>query len=187
MGRCGLLRVAPGSPRLAPSGIGQHAGDRAKRGGARQEREIVRRPELLRRKRRRGRVASLPSGTTPSWSRNGATTPARSIPTMSGSSSRRTTEWTIRPTGRGRAFPAVRHLPLYSRTYASINPMGDHDTYTLAIPPRERCTYSNRALSNLRRGFSTAAERSCDSPTPTPPAPVTWPIRSPVPRPSAWK
>lgn len=36
----------------------------------------------------------------------------------------------------GSRVSAVRHLPLYSRTYASINPMGDHDTYTLAIPSK---------------------------------------------------
>ncbi|MEN6336471.1 MAG: CARDB domain-containing protein, partial [Phycisphaerales bacterium] len=29
---------------------------------------------------------------------------------------------------------AVRHLPLYARTYASINPIGDRDLYTVSIP-----------------------------------------------------
>jgi hypothetical protein len=31
---------------------------------------------------------------------------------------------------------AVRHLPLYSRTYASINPTGDRDLYTVSIPSK---------------------------------------------------
>lgn len=34
----------------------------------------------------------------------------------------------------GSRISAVRHLPLYSRTYASINPTGDHDMYTVSIP-----------------------------------------------------
>jgi len=31
---------------------------------------------------------------------------------------------------------AVRHLPLYARTYASINPIGDRDLYTVSIPSK---------------------------------------------------
>lgn len=39
------------------------------------------------------------------------------------------------PVNRPGARPAaVRHLPLYSRTYASINPIGDRDIYTVSIP-----------------------------------------------------
>ena len=34
----------------------------------------------------------------------------------------------------GARISAVRHLPLYSRTYASINPTGDRDMYTVSVP-----------------------------------------------------
>lgn len=36
----------------------------------------------------------------------------------------------------GARLAAVRHLPLYSRTYASINPIGDRDIYTVSIPSK---------------------------------------------------
>ncbi len=39
----------------------------------------------------------------------------------------------IRP---GARISAVRDLPLYSRTYASINPLGDRDMYTVSIPSK---------------------------------------------------
>ena len=38
------------------------------------------------------------------------------------------------PQRTGMRPSSVRHLPLPARTYASINPVGEHDVYTLAIP-----------------------------------------------------
>jgi hypothetical protein len=36
----------------------------------------------------------------------------------------------------GMRISAVRNLPLYSRTYATINPLGDRDIYTVSIPSK---------------------------------------------------
>ncbi len=49
----------------------------------------------------------------------------------------------------GTRLSAVRHLPLYARTYASINPLGDRDLYTVSIPSKGTLHVFQQASTEL--------------------------------------
>jgi hypothetical protein len=72
----------------------------------------------------------------------------------------------------GARISAVRHLPLYSRTYASINPIGDRDIYAVSIPSKgtlhvfqqgstELTTQLLDGRGNVLRSTSSYANSSC--------------------------
>lgn len=65
----------------------------------------------------------------------------------------------------GTRLSAVRHLPLYARTYATINPVGDRDLHTISIPTKGTLHVFQQGTceltTNLLDGYGNVLRSTC--------------------------